>query len=107
MLTRSSETQGCRLLPRNVAAGRRRTSVKLDPVLWDALQYIAGQQGFTLNQIVTEIDRGRGRRGLTQAIRVYIVESLWRCAAAPPVHRDRPGTRGCTDGIPGNRRHLN
>lgn len=58
--------------------------MRLEPVMWEALQDIAGQQRVTVHDLVTEIDRGRSASSLTAAIRVYIVE-FYRSAALPAV----------------------
>jgi predicted DNA-binding ribbon-helix-helix protein len=57
----------------NIVVGGHRTSVRLEPVMWDALQDIARRQRVTVHDLVTEIDRRRTTSGLTAAIRVYIV----------------------------------
>jgi predicted DNA-binding ribbon-helix-helix protein len=61
----------------------RRTSVRLEPVMWEALQEIVRQQETNINQLVTEIDRQRNSSSLTAAIRVYIVD-FYRAAAIRP-----------------------
>lgn len=68
------------LVIRNVIVGGRRTSVRLEPTMWDALTEIARHQRRTLRQIVTEIERDRTASSLTAAIRVYIVQ-FYRSAA--------------------------
>ncbi len=64
-----------RLIRPSVFIGRWRskTSVSLEPIMWEALSEIATQQGKTVDQLVTEIDRDR-TFGLSGAIRIYIVE---------------------------------
>ena len=47
------------------------TSVSLEDEFWDALGEIAGLRGVSVNGLVAEIDAGRGRRGLTSALRAY------------------------------------
>jgi predicted DNA-binding ribbon-helix-helix protein len=69
------------LVIHNVVVAGRRTSVRLEPVMWEALQEIVRQQETNVNQLVTEIDRRRNSSSLTAAIRVYIVD-LYRSAAA-------------------------
>jgi predicted DNA-binding ribbon-helix-helix protein len=64
----------------NVVAGGHRTSIRLEPLMWEALHEIAAEQGMTLNQLVTQIKRRAGGSSLTSAIRVYIVE-FYRSAA--------------------------
>jgi predicted DNA-binding ribbon-helix-helix protein len=66
----------------NIVVGRHRTSVRLEPVMWDALQDIARRRRVSLHDLVTEIDRGRSASSLTAAIRVYIVD-FYRAAARP------------------------
>src|SRR5690348_18493034 len=68
------------LVIRNVIVGGRRTSVRLEPTMWDALTEIARHQRRTLREIVTEIERDRTASSLTAAIRVYIVQ-FYRSAA--------------------------
>jgi predicted DNA-binding ribbon-helix-helix protein len=66
----------------NVVVGTKRTSVRLEPVMWDALHDIARRRRLSVGALVTEIDSWRTGFGLTAAIRVYIVK-FYR-AAAPP-----------------------
>jgi len=68
------------LINRNVTVAGRRTSMRLEPAMWDALQQICHREGKTLNQLVTEIDRQRVESSLTAAIRVYLLQYF--CAAA-------------------------
>ena len=65
------------LLRPNVFIGedRVKTSVSLDPVIWEALREIAAHQGKSVDRLVTEIHRERGHpTGLSAAVRVYVVE---------------------------------
>jgi predicted DNA-binding ribbon-helix-helix protein len=57
----------------NVVVAGHRTSVRLEPAIWEALQDILQREAKTLNQLVTEIDRGRTASSLTAAIRVFVV----------------------------------
>jgi predicted DNA-binding ribbon-helix-helix protein len=57
----------------NVIVAGHRTSVRLEPAIWDALQDILQREAKTLNQLVTEIDRARTASSLTAAIRVFVV----------------------------------
>ncbi|HXZ01992.1 MAG TPA: ribbon-helix-helix domain-containing protein [Stellaceae bacterium] len=68
------------LINRNVTVGGRRTSMRLEPAMWDALQQLCRREGKTLNELVTEIDRQRSESSLTAAIRVYLLRYF--CAAA-------------------------
>src|SRR5262245_868928 len=68
------------LVIHNVVVAGHRTSVRLEPLMWDALRDIARQERATINELVTEIDRERTASTLTAAIRVYIVD-YYRTAA--------------------------
>jgi predicted DNA-binding ribbon-helix-helix protein len=68
------------LVIHNVVVGSHRTSVRLEPMMWDALQDIAQRLRQTMNDLVTDIDRERTASSLTAAIRVYIVD-FYRTAA--------------------------
>jgi predicted DNA-binding ribbon-helix-helix protein len=61
------------LVIRNVVVNGHRTSVRLEPVMWDALNEIARQQKMHVNALVTSIDAERDASSLTAASRVYIV----------------------------------
>jgi predicted DNA-binding ribbon-helix-helix protein len=56
-----------------VVAGRR-TSVRLDPVLWDALHDIAAREQRSLTSMITEVHAERGARSLTIALHVFILQ---------------------------------
>jgi predicted DNA-binding ribbon-helix-helix protein len=75
---------------RNIVVAGHRTSVRLEPLMWEALRDIARLQGVGLNDLVTEIDRRRQASSLTAAIRVYIV-GFYRSAAGPGL-RAEPAT---------------
>ena len=64
-----------KLVRPNIRINGLRTSISLDPVMWDALREIAEHQGKSVYQLVTEIEQKREPTvGLTAAIRIYIVE---------------------------------
>lgn len=68
------------LICRNVTVNTRRTSLRMEPLLWESLREIADREGMTLNQLCSEIDGRRGPANLTAAIRVFII-SYYRNAA--------------------------
>ncbi|NBP72539.1 MAG: hypothetical protein EBU57_05060 [Alphaproteobacteria bacterium] len=70
------------LVTRNVNVGGRRTSVRLEPDLWEALREIALRENRTLHDICSDIDKTRGETRLTSAMRIYIV-NYYRSAANP------------------------
>jgi len=54
----------------------RRTTVRLEPVIWDTLTNIAIDQELSISNIVSTIDRNRSASSLTSAIRAYVVTYL-------------------------------
>ena len=64
--------------------GTRRTSVRLEPVMWEALVDISDRQRRAVSALVTEIDRERSSLSLTAAIRVYIVRFYRAAVPATP-----------------------
>jgi predicted DNA-binding ribbon-helix-helix protein len=79
---RNYESAPSSLVIHNVVVGSHRTSVRLEPVMWDALHDIADRLRVTMHDLVTVIDRERTASSLTAAIRVYIVD-FYRAAALP------------------------
>src|SRR4029079_18700520 len=79
---RIQESSASSLVIRNVVVGGHRTSVRLEPVMWEALRDISGRRTLTVHDLVTEIDRSRTASSLTAAIRVYIVD-FYRVASLP------------------------
>jgi predicted DNA-binding ribbon-helix-helix protein len=94
---RPREFNSASLTIRNVVVAGHRTSVRLEPVMWEALRDIARRRDMPLNHLVTEIARRRTAPSLTAAIRVYIVD-FYRSAAgiarAEPVRTPLPMERG-------------
>jgi predicted DNA-binding ribbon-helix-helix protein len=88
------QTPSCR----NVLVAGRRTSVRMEAVMWRSLEDIRQREGLTINQICTLVDSMRGDAGLTAALRVFIVayyrevarETMMRMGSAPsaPLRRD-------------------
>lgn len=80
-LRQGARPAGSTLVNRNIIVGGRRTSVRLEPAMWDSLREIAAREQRTLHQLVTDIDSHREASSLTAAIRVFIVV-YWRAAAS-------------------------
>lgn len=54
-----------------------RTSVSLEDAFWVELQRLASARGLSVNELVAEIDAGRGvTSGLAAAIRVHVLEAV-------------------------------
>jgi len=62
------------LVSRNVTVNGRRTSMRLEPLMWDALHEMAAREGGTVNDVISEVDRKRGDLGLTAAVRIRLLE---------------------------------
>lgn len=69
----ASEDKSSILESRNVTVGGRRTSMRLEPQMWDAMETIARLEGMTINRLCAEIDQRRRDVGLTSATRVFII----------------------------------
>jgi predicted DNA-binding ribbon-helix-helix protein len=61
------------LICRNVKVDGRRTSLRMEPELWDAALDIAQRRAIGINDLLTELDQSRGDANLTGALRVYII----------------------------------
>jgi predicted DNA-binding ribbon-helix-helix protein len=73
------------LVNRNVWVGERRTSLRLEPTMWQALDEVAALTGVTIHRICTLVDQRRRESSLTAAIRVFLL-TYYRAAAAGGVH---------------------
>lgn len=65
---------GSRLVNRNVVAGRGRTSMRLEPELWDALGEICARERQDINHLVRQIEAVGHAGGRTSAVRVFVVQ---------------------------------
>lgn len=72
-----------RAVCRNVVVAGNRTSVRMEPLLWDSLADISRRENQSLNDIVTMIDGRRGDSALTAALRIFIL-SYFRTASDAP-----------------------
>ena len=68
------------LVSRNVFLGRRRTSMRLEPEMWEALVEIAAAEGMTLHELVAHIATQRGAN-LTSAVRCFVITHYVRQTA--------------------------
>ena len=60
-------------LKRSLTVAGHRTSLSLEQEFWDALQSAAALQKKPLSSLVADIDRTRGERNLSSAIRVWLL----------------------------------
>ena len=80
-----AETGASTLVNRNVTIGRRRTSLRLEPAMWDALEEICRREEMSQHELCAMIDERRRASSLTAAIRVFIV-NYFRAAATEAGH---------------------
>jgi predicted DNA-binding ribbon-helix-helix protein len=71
---------------RNLTVDGHRTSVRLEPVMWSALDEICRRERKGLNRLAGEIAQTRRESTLTAAIRVFIL-GYFRAAATEQGHR--------------------
>jgi len=83
--TQGAVVPGSRLINRNVVAGRGRTSMRLEPELWDALLEICQRERQDLNRLVRQIEAEGHSGGRTSAVRVFVLQ-YFRAAASEPGH---------------------
>ncbi|WP_168220446.1 ribbon-helix-helix domain-containing protein [Azospirillum thermophilum] len=76
---------------RNVRVNGRRTSMRLETQIWDALEDIARREGTDLNGLLTHLDMRRGKSSLASAARLYTL-AYYRAAAEQsfPTDFERP-----------------
>jgi predicted DNA-binding ribbon-helix-helix protein len=74
-----------RLINRNVVAERGRTSMRLEPELWDALLEICDREGQDMSSLVRRIEQIGHSGGRTSAVRVFVM-SYFRVAATEVGH---------------------
>ncbi len=78
----SQESAGVpsQLINRNVTAHRGRTSMRLEPELWDALDEICRRERVTLGELVRRIEQRGHPGGRTSAVRVHLLQYFRRAA---------------------------
>lgn len=74
------------LLAKNVTIAGLRTSLRLEPEIWAALDEVCRREGLTVHTLCTLIDRHRGVSSRTSAVRAFMV-SYYRDAATNAGHR--------------------
>jgi predicted DNA-binding ribbon-helix-helix protein len=60
-----------RLVNRNIVAAGGRSSMRLEPEIWDALFEICRRENIAMAELVRKVDGGREIGGRTSAIRVF------------------------------------
>lgn len=63
------------MLKRSVRIAGHNTSITLEPEFWVELTRLAGEQGLSINQLITRVDQGR-QGNLSSALRVFVLNSV-------------------------------
>ena len=74
-----------RLVNRNVVAERGRTSMRLEPELWDMLNEICERECQDISTLVRQIEASGHAGGRTSAVRVFVAD-YFRVAATEVGH---------------------
>ena len=74
-----------RLINRNVVAARGRTSMRLEPELWDALLEICERESQDMSTLVRQVEQAGHQGGRTSAVRVFVL-GYFRAAATEAGH---------------------
>ena len=78
---------------RNVTIDGHRTSMRLEPAVWEALREICDQEGLTNHELIAAIDFRRKNISRTTAVRAFVVayfytlttgkDRLWKDTVLP------------------------
>jgi predicted DNA-binding ribbon-helix-helix protein len=86
---------------RNIKLAGRRTSLRLEPEFWDALDEIVERESSSLSALCEKIRGRRAAANLTAAVRLFVLR-YFRSAATENGHRNvghgRPAARGPRNG---------
>lgn len=74
-----------RLVNRNVITDSGRTSMRLEPELWEALLEVCQREGHDVHALIRTIDATRHAGGRTSAVRVFLLQ-YYRTAATEAGH---------------------
>lgn len=78
------------LISHNVWIAGHRTSVRLEPIMWQALQDIGARENLTIHELATIVsERKHGDASLTASLRAFIVCYLRQASGA----RDKTARR--------------
>ncbi len=75
-----------RLINRNIVAVRGRSSMRLEPEIWDALAEICSREQMPIADLVQRVEASLTSGGRTSAVRIFAFE-YFRAAATEAGHR--------------------
>jgi predicted DNA-binding ribbon-helix-helix protein len=73
-------TAKSRLEIKNVGVGTNRTSMRLEPEVWDAIREICRREGVHSSELVNRAVLVHPNGGRTSAVRVFVVEYFRKAA---------------------------
>lgn len=73
---------------RNIMIADRRTTIRLETAMWDALDQLCEKEGMTRHILCTRIDGIRGSANRAQAVRAAVINYFRLAAAQPPATAD-------------------
>jgi predicted DNA-binding ribbon-helix-helix protein len=92
---------------RNVTIAGQRTSMRLEPEMWDALAEVCRREGLSLHSVCSDVEQSRARGTVTSAMRVFLLR-YYRQVQAPSNGPQAGGSRGRRSGVSSTyRRALN
>ena len=74
-----------RLVSRNVVGAMGRTSIRLEPEFWDAVEEACRRENMTCAQLITQIDKTHPTEQRTSAVRTWLF-NYYRAAATEAGH---------------------
>ncbi|RDD63591.1 ribbon-helix-helix domain-containing protein [Ferruginivarius sediminum] len=84
-MNKQDDSEASGLVSRNVTINGRRTSLRLEPEMWEGLEEICQRERSRTSDIVAYVDRYRRGSGLTSSVRVFVL-SYFRSAATERGH---------------------
>lgn len=82
---RREDQSSSTLINRNVTVNGHRTSMRLEPAMWDALEDICRREKLTIHEACSLVDARRSQSSLTAAMRVFIL-GYFRAAVTETGH---------------------
>ena len=75
-----------RLINRNVTMASHRTSMRMEPEMWDAIQDICRRENMPTDELIRQAEAAAGQGGRSSAVRIFVLE-YYREAAKTPAHK--------------------
>lgn len=90
---KNKQPHGCSFQNRNIRLDGKRTSIRLEHVMWEALEEIALHEGKTVGELCGIIAARKIGANLTAAVRLFIIiyfRLAVRSKTKPPTQRPAP-----------------